>query len=374
MKKILVVEDELDVRRNLEDLLEAEGFDILSAEDGKEGYEIAIHYEPDLILSDIRMPKMDGLELLKKLQENSKTSIIPFIFLTAKTENTDVRQGMVLGADDYILKPFKITDVLNAINSRLRKNERYLSEVKEFKNILIKRVPHELRTPLVSILGLSGIMQDDIDNLSKEEINEMALRINRSGKRLYRRIEKFLTYSELLRENQNNNIGVNKTSNEYEVDPDLVYGKLLQKAEEFGRKADLNIQFEKRKIKIAEWHFDTVLDELIENSLKYSKKGSQILVIGKSNEDNYVTKIIDNGIGTINFDLNKINTFNQFGKEDNTEEGLGMGLAIVKKIVDLSNGYITIESIYNSSSTVEIGIPLVLSKDQIFFGANNFKN
>ncbi len=358
MKKILVIEDELDVRRNLEDLLEAEGFEILSAEDGKEGYELAIHSDPDLILSDIRMPKMDGLELLQKLQENSRTSIIPFIFLTAKTENSDIRHGMVSGADDYILKPFKIDDVLNAINSRIKKNEKYLSAVKEFKDILIKRVPHELRTPLVSILGLSGIMQEDIESLSKEEINEMAFRINRSGKRLYRRIEKFLMYSELLREGQNNNIGINQSKRNYEIDPELVSAKLFQKANEFGRKDDLNIQLEKCKIRITEWHFETMLDELIENSLKYSKKGSQILVIGKSNDDKYTTKIIDNGIGTINFDLNMINAFNQFGKEEHTEEGLGMGLAIVKKIVELSNGYITIDSINKISSTVEIGLPL----------------
>ena len=358
MKKILIVEDELDLRRNLEDLLEAEGFETLSAGDGKEGYEMALNSAPDLILSDIWMPKMDGIELIKKLQENIKTSIIPFIFLTAKSEAADVRQGMVLGADDYILKPFKIDDILNAINSRLRKKDKYLSEVKEFKDILIKRVPHELRTPLVAILGLSDIIQEDVENFSKEELSEMAARIYRSGKRLHRRIEKFLTYSELLRESENNKTEMSLSNEEYEIEPKLIADKLIHKANEFGRKEDLNIQFEKCKIKMNELYFDTLLYELVENSLKFSEKGSQIFINGKSNGQNYETKIIDSGIGLKNIHFNKINTFNQFGKEKDTEEGLGMGLAIVKKIVEMSNGYLTIGSSNNINSTVEIRIPL----------------
>ncbi len=357
MKKILIVEDEQDVRRNLEDLLDAEGFETLSAGDGIEGYEMALNSAPDLILSDIWMPKMDGLELLKKLQENIKTSLIPFIFLTAKSEVSDIRQGMVLGADDYILKPFKIDDILNAVNSRLRKKDKYLSEVNEFKDILIKRVPHELRTPLVAILGLSDIIQEDVENFSKEELSEMAARIYRSGKRLHRRIEKFLTYSELLRESQSNNTNSNLSNDEYEIEPKLLADKLIHKANEFERKEDLNIHFEKCKIKMNELYFDTMLYELVENSLKFSKKGSQIFIKGWSNEHNYITKIIDSGIGLKNIDLKKINTFNQFGKEKDTEEGLGMGLAIVKKIVEMSNGYFAIDSSNNSNNTVEVRIP-----------------
>ncbi len=181
MITILIVEDEEGLRHNLAELLKEEGFSVIEAENGLVGYEKAKVIEPDLILSDIRMPKLDGYDLLKKLQENPVTAVIPFIFLTARVEMQDLRQGMVLGADDYITKPFKAVDVLNAINSRLKKKDNYLSIVKEFKTILMKRVPHELRTPLVGILGLSSILCDDFDNLPKEDVKEIAERIQYSG-------------------------------------------------------------------------------------------------------------------------------------------------------------------------------------------------
>ena len=121
MRTILVIEDEHSVRVNLVELLESEGYNVLSAKNGEEGYTTAITCEPDLILSDIRMPVLNGIELLKKLQLNISTAMIPFIFLTAKTEMQDMREGMANGADDYIAKPFQIDDVLNAISSRLKK-------------------------------------------------------------------------------------------------------------------------------------------------------------------------------------------------------------------------------------------------------------
>ncbi|MHB8906258.1 MAG: response regulator transcription factor, partial [Melioribacteraceae bacterium] len=120
MKKILVVEDEPVIRENISELLETEGFEVICAEDGYEGYNIALNKLPDLILSDIRMPKMDGFDMLKKLQDNPLTSAIPFIFLSAKVEPQDIRTGMTLGADDYLVKPYRSTDLLSAIDSRFK--------------------------------------------------------------------------------------------------------------------------------------------------------------------------------------------------------------------------------------------------------------
>ena len=327
MTTILVIEDEEAVRHNLEDLLTAEGYITLSAKNGIEGYETAILNEPDLILSDIRMPRMDGLELLEKLQKNPVTSLIPFIFLTARVEMKDLRKGMVLGADDYIMKPFKIDDVLDAINSRLRKKENYLATVKEFKDVLMKRVPHELRTPLVGILGMTGILCDDFENISKEDIKEIAERIKRSGIRLHRRIEKFLTYTELLDRSQ---AGV-VYPYEYEIVPEILTERLFKTSELYGRKNDLSISFEKGRLKIDSQNFDILLNELTENSFKFTESGSIISVEGECSGQNYKIKISDAGINDRKINFENIKAFNKFGKENLTEEGMGMGLAIEKK-------------------------------------------
>lgn len=119
--KILVIEDNNDVRENLTELLTLSGYETYSAPNGKLGVEAAVKHVPDLILCDIMMPEMDGYTVLRILSKNDTTSMIPFLFLTAKTELADVRRGMTLGADDYITKPFDDVELLNTIEFRLNK-------------------------------------------------------------------------------------------------------------------------------------------------------------------------------------------------------------------------------------------------------------
>lgn len=123
MKKILVIEDEPSVRNNLLRLLNAEGFQALSAEDGNEGIQLAQSQAPDLILCDIMMPEMTGFDVLQVLRSDAQTNTIPFIFLTAKADRSDLRQGMLLGADDYLTKPFTRLELLAAIATRLSKHD-----------------------------------------------------------------------------------------------------------------------------------------------------------------------------------------------------------------------------------------------------------
>lgn len=122
MKKILLIEDNPEVRENTYEILSLANYDVVAAENGKTGVELAQKEKPDLIICDIMMPELDGYGVLHILSKNEQTAGIPFIFLTAKTEKTDIRKGMNLGADDYLTKPFDDTDLLNAIEARLRKN------------------------------------------------------------------------------------------------------------------------------------------------------------------------------------------------------------------------------------------------------------
>jgi DNA-binding NarL/FixJ family response regulator len=121
MKKILVIEDEPEMRRNLATILRLEKFHALAAENGRTGVELAAKETPDLILCDVMMPVLDGYGVLQALRDNPDTASIPFIFLTAKGEKIDVRSGMNLGADDYLTKPVAKADLLNAIRSRLQR-------------------------------------------------------------------------------------------------------------------------------------------------------------------------------------------------------------------------------------------------------------
>ncbi|MCB9284945.1 MAG: response regulator [Lewinellaceae bacterium] len=122
MHKILVIEDHLEVRENLHELLELCNYHVISASDGTSGIQMALAEQPDLILCDIMMPGMDGYEVLTTLGRHPETAAIPFIFLTARADKADIRRGMQLGADDYLTKPFEEQDLLRAIQVRLHKS------------------------------------------------------------------------------------------------------------------------------------------------------------------------------------------------------------------------------------------------------------
>jgi len=128
MKSILVIDDNADIRDNTAEILELAGYKTFTAENGKQGVDIAVKEKPSIIVCDIMMPELDGYGVLHLLRRNPETQSIPFIFLTAKTERSDFRKGMEMGADDYITKPFDDIELLNAIEVRLKK-----SEILEFK-------------------------------------------------------------------------------------------------------------------------------------------------------------------------------------------------------------------------------------------------
>lgn len=121
-KKILVIDDNKDIRENTAEILELAGYKAITAENGKQGVELAVKEKPSVIVCDIMMPELDGYGVLHLLRKNQDTQFIPFIFLTAKTERGDFRKGMEMGADDYITKPFEDIELLNAVEVRLKKS------------------------------------------------------------------------------------------------------------------------------------------------------------------------------------------------------------------------------------------------------------
>lgn len=140
MKKILLIEDNEDIRENTAEILGLSNYEVILAEDGKVGIEKALKYLPDLIICDIMMPVLDGYGVLHALHRNSHLKSTPFIFMTAKTERVDFRKGMDLGADDYLTKPFTGTELLNAVDGRLQKVSRFreelLAEAQELENLI----------------------------------------------------------------------------------------------------------------------------------------------------------------------------------------------------------------------------------------------
>lgn len=163
MKKILVIEDEPEMRRNLATILKFEGFHSVTAENGRVGLDAARKEKPDLILCDVMMPEVDGYGVIAALRAQPETSAVPFIFLTARGEKPDIRAGMNLGADDYLTKPVAKADLLSAIRSRL---ERAAQQSRpEFKPNF------ESPKPLETVLGLTPRVAETLLWLAQGKTN-----------------------------------------------------------------------------------------------------------------------------------------------------------------------------------------------------------
>lgn len=173
MIKILVIEDDQPVRENLLELLEVEDFDVIGAHNGLVGVELARTHLPDLILCDVMMPELDGYGVLTALRSEPATSAIPFIFLTAKADKTDLRQGMNLGADDYLTKPCTADELLEAIAARLQKqarvNQQYTTALNQAQEQLNQLMRHDNLTGLPNRLALRERFSDILAQTDQAE-------------------------------------------------------------------------------------------------------------------------------------------------------------------------------------------------------------
>src|ERR1051325_779415 len=201
MNKILVIDDEEWLREMVQMALQQKGFDVTQAESGSLGIERARTQLPDLILCDVNMSQIDGYRTLSALRNEPATASIPFILMTGMADNAGMRQGMELGADDYLAKPFTIDALYGAVEARLkqtqavrREAERKLADLRDNISLML---PHELRTPLNGILSFGELLAGDAASLPPNEVAEMGQTIYDSGKRLERVIENFLIYAQL---------------------------------------------------------------------------------------------------------------------------------------------------------------------------------
>ena len=362
MKNILVREDEEFVRDTISDMLEIEGYIPILAKNGEAGLECLSQIKPDLILCDINMPVMDGYEVLERLKSTESLSTIPFIFLTAKASNDDMRRGMELGADDYIFKPFKAKDLLNAINTRLEVYDRskVMTETKldELRLQLASSLPHEFRTPLNVILATSQFLHKKMDLMEKNEIKDMIYNIVNSGNRLSKLISNYLVYTNLLLNKEELDFK-DKVFTNYTIDPeDMLENSFLRMASEYERMEDLEINCVPAVINVYPEYFLKISDELASNAFKFSKDGTKINVSTHIEDENYILTVKDNGIGFDLTKLDEIGGFKQFGRKTMEQQGMGLGLAIIKLVCQRFNIDLKINSIPDEGTTFTLKLPI----------------
>ena len=173
MRRLLVIDDHNDIRENIAEILVLAGYEVFTAPNGKKGVETALKERPELIICDIMMPELDGYGVLHLLRKNDATLETPFIFLTAKTERSDLRKGMEMGADDYITKPFDDIELLNAIEIRLKKNDILQGKYGEGE---------KGASTLITDLSASGVLRLDAGTAETQEMSKKMV-LYQEGKR-----------------------------------------------------------------------------------------------------------------------------------------------------------------------------------------------
>ncbi|HEY9873165.1 MAG TPA: hybrid sensor histidine kinase/response regulator [Candidatus Obscuribacterales bacterium] len=362
MTKILVIEDEQPLREDILETLECLYFDAIGAENGAVGVQLAQLHKPDLILCDIMMPELDGYGVFSTLRQNPGTATIPFIFLSAKADKTDLRQGMNLGADDYLTKPFTIAELRDAISTQIQKREKLDShsqkKLDELRSNITRSLPHELRTPLQGILSLSEILINQYEMMESDIIKEMLGTINTSAQRLSRLIQNFLVYAEIeimafdverIQELQN--------SQSHSV-KQLLTNLAIQKAQQAEREADLQLEVQDIPAQISEIYLHKIADEIIDNAFKFSPVGTPVYIENTSIDSKFILSVINQGQGMTEEQIASVGAYMQFERKLYEQQGSGLGLIIAKRLVEVHGGELSIESTPGEETRVQISLPI----------------
>lgn len=364
MQKILIVEDDFNVRENILDLLDAENFHAIAAQNGRLGLELAKQEIPDLIICDVMMPELDGYDVLNELRQNPETATIPFVFLSAKSDRHDFRQGMKSGADDYLTKPFTKDELLETIKCRLEKqftlHQKSQNELHELRQSITLSLPHEMRTPLNGIFGFSQLLMDEYETLEKEEVYEMAEDIYKSAHRMFAFTQKFLQYAEL------ESVATDPDKIQY-IQSQKTYFPLealslliKEKAVSLGREADVEISLTSPcRVKIADTRLYTIIEELIDNCFKFSESDTMVSVTSVVENNYLILSFTDHGRGMSALEIANLGAYRQFHRRIYEQQGSGLGLTIVKRSVELHGGSLVIQSNPGEQTTVKVKIPCV---------------
>ena len=366
---ILLIEDEMQIRENVAELLTLKGFEVSAATNGVNGVTQALLKQPDLILCDIMMPEMDGYQVLETIRQNRSLSTMPFIFLTAKADSTDFRRGMTLGADDYLTKPFTIDSLLTAIEGRLQREQQRKADLQErltrHRRTIDSVSAHEYNTPLSGILGFVNLLIDYYDDFSETEVRSMLVMVREGGLRLKRSLDNVRLTDLLQNLDPAHPFYQPFTTGKTQMHADRI-GSLLTMA---GSRQDRAVtgltDVETAAVGMSDENLTTVLTELLDNAAKFSDGTEPISVTGRCEQTAYRLSITNHGRLFRPEDIARIAPYQQFDRHLYEQQGMGLGLAIARKLVDLHRGSLTIESHTSGQTVVTVRIPYAAASELV---------
>lgn len=364
MIHILVIEDENTIRENIVEILNLNNYEVNSAEDGLAGIKLAQEQTPDLILCDIMMNGMDGYEVLENIRKSPATALIPFIFLTAKSDRTSMRYGMELGADDYISKPFTTDELLTAVETRITRftdveehaNEQLLTTKQQLAHV----ISHELRTPLTSINMAVQLMSQQLDFLSTENIQDLVETLGNGTNRLNRLVEQISLFVQA----QSGFISAEKVKRASRTEAlwTLVLGAINRSQSFIYREHNVQVNFNPDHNGVELSCFRDLmihaLAEVIANGISYSPDNGRVDVTVQEFKEGIRISIQDSGKGMTEEQVAlALQEFTQIDREKYEQQGMGIGLSLSNLIIQAHGGDLSIQSQVGVGTQVNIDLP-----------------
>ena len=375
--KILVIDDNPETVELAAINLEMEGYEVYSASNGEEGLKLA-EMMPDVILLDVMMPGIDGLEVCRRLKGNPQTGDILVIMLTARTTMEDILKGFEGGADEYITKPFKVEELLARVRSmvRIKKaqdelkglNEtleekvaektamledanRKLANLEKAKSDFLILLSHELRTPLHGILGFSELL---MDTLSSEDQIDSCRMIVESGQRLLRLSETAILLTSLQIEKYD--FTMEDIPVEDIMEDVFLRGTLLAREKRIELTEDTSIGDE--FLKGDRTLMARCLTDVLDNAAKFAPEGGRVAITSIVKNETLLIEITDNGPGFSKEALDQLFDLFSPGKVYQHKEGGGLSLAAAKIIMDIHAGSIHAENRPEGGALVRLMLPV----------------
>lgn len=351
--RILLIEDSTAQRLyirsffvNRDDLT----FEVIEAKDGAQGLALASSTQPDAILCDINMPVMDGFEFISRLRQNPDLSTIPVIMITSLSNRDAMRRAMGNGADDYLTKPFTSKELVEAILGQLQKRQRQAQQTKasldSLRQSVLNSLPHELNTPLTSIVSGAELLLHRGERLTPERRQEVLEMIYRGGKRLMRTIARYLELIEIRsrsRVPKMDFISIEQAWLETVLkDPlghNIIGGAITGEPQDSGDYlAAMEIHLEPAVLMMNQKDLIRIIYELLANALKFQRPGSKVRVLGTDDGQSYWLQIENEGSEMPASFSSLLGEFMQFSRDTQEQQGIGFGLSIAGALLGQNNG------------------------------------
>jgi len=363
---VLVAEDNSIMLEGIQDILEIDGYQVLTALDGQKALELMEQHHPALIVSDIMMPHIDGYQLFSVVRSDPRWVNIPFVFLTAKNQRVDVRFGKQLGADDYLTKPFEAEDLLVVVGAKIKRAAALQAatdvELSKLKQNVLNTLSHEFRTPLTYIRGyLDLILDEGPDQFSVKDLGDFLQRVKRGSDRLSSLVDDFIFLVMLETDEATAAFRLGQT---FFADIHVLIDAVVQKKRPWAHDRDVHLETDlDGALPGTVLHADYIQDalgRLLDNAIKFSHKGKRVVVRATADEEWIHIAVQDYGIGIAAKEVLRLfRRLHQVNREHQEQQGIGAGLAIVKGIMDIHHGRVEVQSQVGQGSIFTLILPVV---------------